>query len=162
MHYRDNARFHCYLSQVYSFCFIFSCRQVQVQLILIRLTDRLWCPKFWNINHKKSYGFYLRFFLVWSLDPIWCLISPLKCKKNCFHFSMGWKLIFNSKLILIYHQMNRWWVFFRARMKRVIQNQYPGLMDFLHDEFHDHEDDKWLALFREQDKAHKHEQTQEK
>ena len=47
-------------------------------------------------------------------------------------------------------------------MKRVIQNQYPGLMDFLHDEFHDHEDDKWLALFREQDKAHKHENTQEK
>ena len=47
-------------------------------------------------------------------------------------------------------------------MKRGIHNHYPGLMDFLHYEFHDHEDDKWLALFREQDKVHKHEHAQEK
>ena len=39
-------------------------------------------------------------------------------------------------------------------MKRSIQNHFPGLMDFLHDEFHDHEDDKWIALFREQNKVH--------
>ena len=56
----------------------------------------------------------------------------------------------------------------RARMKRGIHNHYPGLMDFLHDEFHDlidfddHNDDKWLELFREQDQAHKHEHSNEK
>ena len=54
---------------------------------------------------------------------------------------------------------------FRARMKRgngIIHNHYPGLMDFLHDEFRDHEDNKWIALFREQEKAHEHEKTSEK
>ena len=125
-----------------------------------------WCPEHWNIHHKKVTVFICDFSCngLWIRSDAW--FSSWNARKTAFTFQCD-GIWFST---VSFRWLVRLWLLMisRARMKRGIHNHYPGLMDFLHDEFHDlidfddHKDDKWLELFREQDQAHKHEHNNEK